>query len=971
MITIPKLFLEKLDQKPSLGADVRKSFELFEPWLENSGMPFFPGFTDHSPRHINDVLATAASLIADESHDLLSAEDVAVLCMAVLLHDCGMHLTQDSFRELINDCGCPLIPGFDELSWGQLWKEYLSEAKRFGQEKLLAVFGDSHPVDIRSIDVNNLSERDCLLVGEFVRRHHTRLAHEIAVRGVSRAGAQPIMLSFNDPEICDLAGLVARSHGMSIRQTFSYLEEKYSAIATYRNIKTPYLMAVLRIADYVQVQSERAIRTLLSVKELRSPVSRQEWLNHFAVKDVTTEHADPEAFHVNAAPIDVKTYLRLTSLFRDIQRELDESWATLGEVYGRSRALRTLGITVRRIRSNLDNKTKFAKTVQYVPLKANFDSSGPDLLRLLVGPLYEYQYEVGIRELVQNSVDASRERLSFMKNSNDDHELSLKVDVRIEEAHDGTGWITIVDDGVGMTLDTVTQYFLIAGASFRNSDAWKRRHIDDDGRTLIMRGGRFGVGALAAFLLGDEIEVTTRHMDRPEFDGIKFSARIDDPVVQLNRCSAPIGTQIRIFVSNKEVFDRLRPGRYEAENIEDGFDDLSRWDKVDWYVHRIPTVKYFWKGFGFPGRDVKRRKSYEATYRLEDEFNTPDIGESDDGWEALEDAAPYQKILWRYSREAFDREEYGYVSDEISLNGIRVRDRDGYSVEGYLVLPNSSRVGAPAFLIDRPTMAIFDPSGICPINLQRNAIDFERMGTEARLALAILRRHFERQLTVMPTCSTLSELYAFHSALKSAVGVTYKCQVGPICCTRNGIMLLTHENLRVAGINRLLFVNADLSESQSNILNFVSEGEALVLRSQNGGLQDWTNWFRAFFDPYSNTFSEASLNDIGIPVLPTIARGGFVTSENWNNVNSKRRVSRHLLDLLDYSKVGAHVFLSTRGNMNVEMRKHCTKMAAVLPENAEIGIWVCEDLQPRDVKEPLLQTAWNASFGGQYFRCYS
>ncbi|MGB9107713.1 MAG: hypothetical protein WCC39_03405, partial [Telluria sp.] len=213
MIKIPELFVSKLEQKPSLASDVRKSFDSFEPWLRDSGMPFFPGFTDHSPQHVNDVLTTAASLIGDDSHDLLSAEDVSVLCMAVLLHDCGMHLTQDSFRALVCNFEGPLIPSFDELSWGQLWKDFLSEARRFGQEKLIAVFGDSQPIDVRNFDINNLSERDCLLVGEFVRRHHTRLAHEIAIKGISIAGSDPICLSFNDREICDLAGLVARSHG--------------------------------------------------------------------------------------------------------------------------------------------------------------------------------------------------------------------------------------------------------------------------------------------------------------------------------------------------------------------------------------------------------------------------------------------------------------------------------------------------------------------------------------------------------------------------------------------------------------------------------------------------------------------------------------------------------------------------------------------------------------------------------------
>jgi len=140
MIKIPELFEQVLENAPELSAAVKQSIKLFEPWLAQSGMPFFPGFTDHSPRHINDVLNAAASLISDDSRNLLTAEDVAVLCMAALLHDCGMHLTQDGFRALIEDSGQPVVVGFGDQPWSQLWKDFIAEARRFGQDKLVAIF---------------------------------------------------------------------------------------------------------------------------------------------------------------------------------------------------------------------------------------------------------------------------------------------------------------------------------------------------------------------------------------------------------------------------------------------------------------------------------------------------------------------------------------------------------------------------------------------------------------------------------------------------------------------------------------------------------------------------------------------------------------------------------------------------------------------------------------------------------------
>jgi hypothetical protein len=968
MIKIPQLFAEKLNLNLSLAADVRKTFDLFEPWLEQSGMPFFPGFTDHSPRHINEVLITAASMIADESHSLLSAEDVAVLCMAVLLHDCGMHLTQDSFRTLVSDFGPPLISGFGDLSWGTMWKEFLSEANRFGQEKLIAVFGDAQPVKSKDINLNDLSERDCLLIGEFVRRHHTRIAHEIAIKGVSWSGGIPLKLSFDDPEICDLSGLVARSHGMSIRATFEYIENRYTTISTYRNIKAPYLMAVLRIADYVQVQSERAIRTLLSVKELRSPLSRQEWLNHFAVKDITNEHADPQAFFINAAPKDVRTYLRLVDLFKDIQRELDESWATIGEVYGRSPSLSALGLTMRRIRSNLDVKDRFEKTVQYIPIQANFDSSGPDLLKLLVGPLYDYKFEVGIRELIQNAVDASRERLDFARQDANFDRASLSVRLEIQETANGTGWITITDNGVGMTLDTVTRYFLIAGASFRNSDAWKRQHLDDRGKAKVLRGGRFGVGALAAFLLGSEIQVTTRHVDRSEFEGITFSARIDDPVVELKRCAAPIGTQIKIFVSDSAVFNNLRPNFINYEKIIGGAVDLTSWQEVDWYVHALPQVICLWTGYDLPENSPQQRTMCSATYKLRDEFTVPDMVEDAIGWHALPDPAPYQRIIWRYNEEALARPKYGYVPDEISVNGIRVESLYEYGpAETYVHLREPLVGASPRFRITRPSMAISDPAGICPINLQRSSISFERMGTEERLAEAVFKFHFERiKASAVP--STLAEFDAFSNEFKTSTGIRYLSQIGPICCAHKGVMLLSVGNLRRSGVTKLIFVDCDLSEVTSSIKDLLREDEVLVLRAQEGGAQAYTSWFRAYFsaEPY-NVHSYYN-SEVGIPYLKCVARGISMTEENWLYINAKRRVARYILNRVENRIVDNRVFAyigSSTGADRIQQR--CDDIVRVLPEDAEVGIMSIEKWDEANSEDSLIEKVWRTEFGDQYF----
>lgn len=73
--------------------------------------------------------------------------------------------------------------------------------------------------------------------------------------------------------------------------------------------------------------------------------------------------------------------------------------------------LREFGITLRRVRSNLDSEEEFLakQKPKYFPIHAAFDTAGASLLKLLIRPLYGDRPEIGIRELMQNSLDAVRE----------------------------------------------------------------------------------------------------------------------------------------------------------------------------------------------------------------------------------------------------------------------------------------------------------------------------------------------------------------------------------------------------------------------------------------------------------------------------------------------------------------------------------------------------------------------------------
>ena len=133
----------------------------------------------------------------------------------------------------------------------------------------------------------------------------------------------------------------------------------------------------------------------------------------------------------------------------------------LSEAYYAEESLRELGLKIRRISSNLDEKEEFAKKVEYIPCQASFEVADTDLLKLLIGPLYGERPEIGIRELMQNSIDAVREVREYRKKHPELKNVEFtqqdaEVVVSIDEEDDGW-WVTVSDQGIGMTPEANEQ----------------------------------------------------------------------------------------------------------------------------------------------------------------------------------------------------------------------------------------------------------------------------------------------------------------------------------------------------------------------------------------------------------------------------------------------------------------------------------------------------------------------------------
>ena len=898
---IPERLAQKMQQSPELHGAALQSIMEFKPWFTHSKTPFFPEYTDHSWIHVVQTAATASSLIRDEAWSEVTPADACVLFLAVLLHDSGMHLTEDGFLALISDESSKRgVEGWPEERWASLWADFLSEASRFDARKLIALFGEPKPVHSPPPDPRDWTLRDRLLIGEFLRRHHHRLAHEIAAHGAPTLEYSALRLKGVPGDLADLAGLIARSHGLPLRASIPALSR--FDLREYKGVHAVFLMCVLRIADYLQVQAERAPTQILHVQRLRSPLSQREWGVHEAIRDIRNTHEDPEAIYVDTIPKSAATFLKLRRLLTGMQDEIDAAWAVLGEVYGRYGALQRLGLTLRRVRSNLDSPT-FADSVAYVPSEVTFDSAGTELLKLLIQPLYGEHPEIGVRELIQNAVDACRELRDYLTKDRaviqpeftaQDGDVVVSL---VDKGEDGR-WLEVSDRGVGMTLEVLRQYFLKAGASFRRSDAWRKVHETSEGKSRVLRSGRFGVGVLAAFLVGQEIEVSTRHLTGGVESGLIFKATIDTEAIDLMKYPRPVGTTIRVRISEETTWKQLsaRHASWSVDSATGAYTARSGQESWDWYCLSEPKVL----------RVIDGENQQQS-------FSCPEANsELRPGWHRISHA-DYKDIQWSHNEGPY-----------LACNGIIVtRKPEWIPARSMENLGNSS--GYPFQL---PNVSVFDPDGNLPLTLQRTGLTVAKYPFHQQLFDDVVRDWLAFFLVYAPEMPisgpALPEYNRLYAGLEQRYGPTWRHTLSWLFCSADrGVYPPDSWNIRQGNFHRFLIATGSIiGHFGPDSLHRETRGDLVVPIFECSGVQAHRRWNRfALCGDFDQGFG--CLKDFNASCrrmllskseYQAIERGGIISSYLWDRVTEESSNDNWVVVRAGNCNCGGHRDLLTLSN---------------------------------------------------------
>ncbi|MCM1263236.1 MAG: ATP-binding protein [Butyrivibrio sp.] len=278
----------------------------------------------------------------------------------------------------------------------------------------------------------------------------------------------------------------------SIRWIDENLKENF-AKKYYYNSK--YIALLLRLADYIDFDSQRAPQYLLEHKHLGN-FSYVEWKKHAVVcnQDKVDEESREIFFDIECD--DFNLYCKLIDTLDLMSKEIFDSVSYSKQFVKPLYHLR------------INDKTRInIVTKGFKPEKFSFTLDYYKVTNLLMGENLYGDKKCGLRELLQNCFDAC----SVMKEyySISDPTLSYTPQVSIIYNYDDNT-VVIKDNGTGMSKDIIANYFLAIGKSYYRSDEYGKLGYK------INPTGTFGIGFLACFMLSHKVTVYTKYYESGE-----------------------------------------------------------------------------------------------------------------------------------------------------------------------------------------------------------------------------------------------------------------------------------------------------------------------------------------------------------------------------------------------------------------------------------------------------------------------
>lgn len=477
------------------------------------------------------MLKTLDWIIPNDTKESMTPADWILLVLSVYFHDIGLLITKNEFENRFNNTDYKNYLANPVIS-AEKYKDYNARLSQMSSD---------------------LADR--LRYQDFVRYTHGKrvrawLDGSALDDGKSTEQMRSVihdLLGNLDLTIKKDLALLCESHTQgNIDDINTYkLSQPYGGPEETANLQ--YCAVILRTVDLLQITRRRAPSVLYQLVNPGDPNSQTEWQKQNAVRTVrpalgrdrdghVSETALSDTVEVHATFKEPDGFFGLTSYLRYAQIELTRSYIAIQK--SSKDVIRNYLFPWREI------DLKYIDTEGFLTDSFEFELDQHKILDLLTGHTLYNDTKVVLRELTQNALDAVRLQADIDKNSSAEYG---QVDIVWDSAKRS---LTVTDNGTGMSQEVIESHLLKVGSSRYQDPKFKEKH---PGFHSI---SRFGIGVLSAFMVSDDVEITTCSEDEEDARRIALRSVHGKYLIKLlNKISdrpqlpmLPHGTSVRLIL---------------------------------------------------------------------------------------------------------------------------------------------------------------------------------------------------------------------------------------------------------------------------------------------------------------------------------------------------------------------------------------------------------------------------------------
>jgi len=430
---------------------IQEVFELVKDVLNTRIQYVFPNYTLHNTGHSFRIMEYMSKIVNDVSK--LNELEITLLIYSALLHDIGMAVSEDDVN-LIKTDSFPFC-----------------EVKFSAMKKIMN--GDED-----------------LALQEYVRRIHASLSGKYIVENLKDKLVIPKLINLDFAK--ELA-LICQAH----TEDYDWIKInlRTNEVRGDYSFNPQFIAAVLRLADVLDIDGNR---TPYNLYQIISPkgISDEEWKQHFVIsnndKIIINEKTQQKKIVFHGKATNASIHRKILVYISWVKNELTNATALVNSMPNQYSLVYDTNPEVN-IQTEGYSFSDYKMTLEFRAISS-----------LLMGEKIYGSKSLGLRELIQNSIDSCRIRQEteelIHEFGQDSYQPKIKVILDKEKNH-----AIIKDNGSGMSMDIIKKHFLNIGVSYYNSTDFLLKDFE------YKPIGNFGIGFLSCFMLSDDVKVITRH----------------------------------------------------------------------------------------------------------------------------------------------------------------------------------------------------------------------------------------------------------------------------------------------------------------------------------------------------------------------------------------------------------------------------------------------------------------------------